>query len=239
MILTFTERWDTLKQHGEELVYSGAWIVTIGTVISAVGQTNKTFTETQMGANLIAKGNAIEAFGNSLQAIGNTAVFSEERESYLIDMIFGAWLQAAGNVTNTVATNIEINTADEGAIGLNAVGSGVQGLGATYEAIGALEGNSPVKNLEVTGNSLFALGAFLDAAGLLFSMKNLNRAGDRLSFIGSWTQVIGAITELIALKTASDINLAQQQDYYYPYYNYQLVHLYDPNFNRIIAFDYL
>ena len=84
--------------------------ITIGTVISAVGQTNKTFTESQMGANLIANGNAIEAIGNSLQAIGNTELFSEERESYLIDMIFGAWLQAAGNVTNTVATNLEINT---------------------------------------------------------------------------------------------------------------------------------
>ena len=106
------ERWDTLKQHGEELVYSGAWIVTIGTVISAIGQTNKTFTESQMGSNLIANGNAIEAVGNSMQAIGNTEVFSEERESYLIDMIFGAWLQAAGNVTNTVATNLEINTTE-------------------------------------------------------------------------------------------------------------------------------
>lgn len=226
MVLSFMERWDTVKQYGEELVYSGAWIVTIGAIISAVGQTNKTFTESQMGADLIAKGNAIEAFGNSLQAIGYTAVFSEERESYLLDVIFGAWLQAAGNVTNTVATNIEINTGDEGAIGLNAVGSGIQGLGATYEAVGAIQGHSPVKSLEVTGNSLFALGAFLDAAGLLFSKKNLNRTGDRLSFIGSWTQVIGGITVVIALKTASEINLTEQQEkqqeYYYPYYNYHL-----------------
>ncbi|MFJ8066349.1 DUF6944 family repetitive protein [Psychrobacillus sp. NPDC096426] len=226
-----------MKQHGEELVYTAAWIVTIGTVITAIGQTSKTFTESLMGANLIAKGNAIEAFGNSLEAIGTTVLLSEEKESYLTDIIFGAWIQAVGNVTNTVTTNIEIATADEGAIGLNAVGSGIQGLGATYEAIGALEGHSPFKSLEVTGLSILALGAFLDAVGLLFSMKNLNRAGDRLSFIGSWTQVIGAFTVVIALKTASDINLVQQQeqDYYcYQYYNYPIMHLYDPNFNRMI-----
>ncbi|QFF98444.1 hypothetical protein PB01_06165 [Psychrobacillus glaciei] len=206
-----------MKKHGEELIFSGAWVIVIGTIISAIGQTKETTTGTPKGAKLVAQGNAIEAFGNSLQALGNTELFLEEKEPFRMDNIIGCWLQAGGNSTNTVATEIEIHSSEEEGLRLNAVGSGVQGLGAVYEAVGAVAGKSPTKNLEATGNSLVALGAFLDAAGNISILNKLDISGETLELIGSWTQVIGACTELIALAIASNIELTQQKSYSYPY----------------------
>ncbi|WP_397469476.1 DUF6944 family repetitive protein [Psychrobacillus sp.] len=56
------------------------------------------------GLELVPQGNAIEDFGNSFQV--------------------------AGNITNTVATDIDMNTSKEEGAKLNAVGSGIQGFGA-------------------------------------------------------------------------------------------------------------
>ncbi|WP_313891322.1 DUF6944 family repetitive protein [Psychrobacillus sp.] len=135
-----------MRIYGEELIYSGAWVVLIGTAIAAVGQTKVTTTESPKGSKLVAQGNMVEAFGNSLQALGNEKLFLEEREQFQINTITGAWLQTVGNITNTVATNIEMNISKEEGAGLNAVGSGIQGLGAIYEAMGAAEGSSPINN---------------------------------------------------------------------------------------------
>jgi hypothetical protein len=213
------EWWGVVMKHGEELIYSGAWVILIGTVISALGLTSEATTESPMGANLFSQGNAIEAFGNSLQALGNTELFQEDKEQFRIDSIIGCWLQFGGNSTNTVATEIEINTSEEEGYRLNAVGSGVQALGAVYEAVGAAEGISPTKNLEATGNSLIALGAFLDAAGYVFLLKKLETLGERLALIGGWTQVLGASAEVIALTIASHIETTHQNINVNPYSN--------------------
>lgn len=215
------ERWDVAMKHGEELIYSGAWVLLFGTIISALGITNEAITESQKGAKLVAQGNAIEAFGNSLQALGNTELFLEDKELFRIDSIIGCWLQAGGNSTNTVATEIEIHTSEEEGHRLNVVGSGIQGLGAVYEAVGAAAGISHVKNLEVTGNSLIALGAFLDAASNVFLLKKLETTGEKLALIGGWTQVIGASVEVIALTIASNIEIINQNRNVYPYYWYE------------------
>ncbi|QFF98454.1 hypothetical protein PB01_06225 [Psychrobacillus glaciei] len=200
-----------MKKHGEELIYSGAWVLVIGTTISALGQTKEITMGDPNGAKWVAQGNAIQAFGNSLQGLGNIELFLEEKEPFQLDAIIGAWLQVGGNITDIVATDFEIHTSKEDGLRLNAVGSGVQGVGAAYEAVGAAAGKSPTKNLEVTGNSLFALGAFLDATGSVFVLNKMDTSGDRLSLIGSWVQVVGACVEVIALTIASNINLAQQK----------------------------
>ncbi|MFF2752462.1 DUF6944 family repetitive protein [Psychrobacillus sp. NPDC058041] len=205
-------------KHGDELIYSGAWLILIGAIISALGVTREATTESLMGAKLVGQGNAIGAFGNTLQALGNTELFQEDKEQFRNDIIIGCWLQAAGNSTNTVATEIEINTSEEEGHRLNVVGSGVLGLGAAYEAVGAAEGNSPTKNLEVTGNSLIALGAFLDAAGNVFLLKKLETLGDRLALIGGWTQVAGASVNVIAITSASNIEETHQKNMEYYWY---------------------
>lgn len=210
------KRRGAVKKYGEELIYSGAWIVLIGTIVAAIGQTKVTATRSPMGSRLVAQGNAIEAFGNSLQAVGNEKLFLGDREQFHIDAIIGAWLQTGGNITNTVATDIEMNTSEEEGARLNALGSGIQGLGAVYEAVGVVEGNSPTKGLEVTGNSLFALGSFIDATGSVFVSKKLDTTGVQLSFIGSWTQVLGACAEVIAFTIANNIEETSYNTNFYP-----------------------
>ncbi|WP_391208512.1 DUF6944 family repetitive protein [Psychrobacillus sp. L4] len=200
-----------MKKHGEELIYAGAWVLVIGTTISALGQTKEIAVGNPNGAKWVAQGNAIQAIGNGLQGLGNIELFLEEKEPFQMDGIIGAWLQVGGNITDVVATDIEIHTSKEDGLRLNAVGSGVQGLGAVYEAVGAAAGISPTKNLEVTGNSLFALGAFLDATGSVFVLNKMDTSGGSLSLIGSWVQVVGAYVEVIALTIASNINLTSQK----------------------------
>ncbi|WP_391121017.1 DUF6944 family repetitive protein [Psychrobacillus sp. L3] len=200
-----------MKKHGEELIYAGAWVLVIGTTISALGQTKEIAMGNPNGSKWVAQGNAIQAIGNGLQGQGNIELFLEEKESFQMDNIIGAWLLVGGNITDIVATEIEIHTSKEVGLRLNALGSGFQGLGAAYEAVGAAEGISPTKNLEVTGNSLFALGAFLDAAGSVFVLNKMDTPGERLSLIGSWVQVVGACVEVFALSITSDTNITPQK----------------------------
>jgi hypothetical protein len=203
------ERWDVVQKSGEELLYFGAWVIAIGAAVAAVGQTQETATESSKGERLVSQGNVIGAFGNSLQALGFTELFLEEKELFLIDSIIGAWLQTGGNSTISVATELKIQGSEEEGAKINAVGSGVLGLGAAYEALGAAAGKSPTKNLEVTGNSLIALGAFLDSAGNLSSLNKMERQAEILELIGIWIQVIGTFTNVIAIKNALDINTTQ------------------------------
>lgn len=229
-----------MKKHGEGLIYSGAWVILIGTIVSVIGLTNEVMNENSNGAQLVAGGNAIEAIGNSLQAIGNTELFLKEKEQFRLEGIIGGWLQAGGNITNTIATEIEIHTSEEEGQRLNAIGSGVQGLGAAYEAIGAAKGNSPTKSLEVIGNSLFSIGTFLDATGELYLLKKLEFSGDKLSLIGVWLQIIGACTEIIALTIASKMEEAEQTVNVYPYFNleYDLRNYTTSNFGYIVPFHF-
>ncbi|WP_373561739.1 hypothetical protein [Bacillus sp. AFS073361] len=45
----------------------------------------------------------------------------------------GGWLQAAGNPSNAVGVDIEISGSEEEGTVIDALGSGIQGLGAAFE----------------------------------------------------------------------------------------------------------
>lgn len=63
---------------GEDLLIMGAWGLLVGSLIDTIGQTQQTLTGTDLGKDLIIKGNGIESFGNSLQAIGRTKLLPPE-----------------------------------------------------------------------------------------------------------------------------------------------------------------
>jgi hypothetical protein len=179
---------------GEDLLISGAWLLGVGTLIDTIGQTQQTRTHSDSGKDLIIKGNGIEAFGNSLQAIGRTKLLKSERELSQIYAIFGAWLEAAGNTSNSVGVSIDMNGAEEEGIKIDTLGSGVQGLGAAFEAIGSsLEDDSSYRTLAITGNSFTSLGSFLEAIGNIYVINEKNVMGDQILLVGSWIQFIGAM----------------------------------------------
>ena len=135
-----------------------------------------------------------------MQAIGRTKLLKPEKELAQIYAIFGAWLEAAGNTSNSVGVSIEMNGAEEEGIKIDTLGSGVQGLGAAFEAIGAfLEVDSSYRTLAITGNSFISLGSFLEAIGNIYVINEKNVIGEQILLVGSWIQVIGALILINAI----------------------------------------
>jgi hypothetical protein len=196
-------------EKGEDLILAGAIIITIGTILSAVGQTKVTICKNSDGLSLVSKGNGVEAFGNVLQAIGRSKSDDPEKLS-----IIGSWLQAVGNSTNSLASEIQLNDSGPEPIRLNALGSGVQALGAKIEAIAVEYEKNHLKNLEVTGLELISLGSFLDAIGNLFLLRELDKKGDFISLIGSWTQVAGASIGVYVATHVEDVEF-EKKDFWH------------------------
>ena len=190
-----------MSTSGEDLLITGAWILGIGTVIEAIGQTQQTLTSSDLGKDLIIKGNGIEAVGNSLQAIGRTKLFNlEENPLSQIYYIFGEWIEASGNTANAVGISIELSGKEEEGLKIDTIGSGIQGLGAAFEAVAAyIAEDSSFKPLDITGNSLISLGSFLDAIGNIFILKDETEIGEIILLVGAWLQVVGAFILIIAV----------------------------------------
>ncbi|MFS0777738.1 hypothetical protein ABC255_17280 [Neobacillus sp. 3P2-tot-E-2] len=185
---------------GEDLLISGTWLLAVGSLIDTIGQTQQTFTHSELGKDLIIKGNGIEAFGNSLQAIGRSKLLKSERDLSQLFTIFGNWLEAAGNTTNSVGVSIDMNGAEEEGIKIDTLGSGVQGLGAAFEAIGAsLEEDSSYRTLAITGNSFISLGSFLGAIGNIYVINEKNVIGEQILLVSSWIQFFGALILINAI----------------------------------------
>jgi hypothetical protein len=213
---------------GEDLLISGTWLLVVGSLIDTIGQTQQTFTHSDLGKDLIIKGNGIEAIGNTLQAIGRSKLLNSERELSQLYTIVGNWLEGVGNTTNSVGVSIDMNGAEEEGIIIDTLGSGVQGLGAAFEAIGAsLEEDSSYRTLAITGNSFISLGSFLGAIGNIYVINEKNVIGEHIILVGSWIQVIGsfilihAITlEVESMEHEENPKNEKTDSYPYSYQNY-------------------
>ena len=190
-----------MSTSGEDLLITGAWILGIGSVIEAIGQTQQSLTSSDLGKDLIIKGNGIEAFGNSLQAIGRTKLFNpNDQQLSQTYSIFGAWLEAAGNTGNSIGISIELSGEEEEGTIIDTLGSGVQGTGAAFAAFGAYSAeDSSFKSLSITGNSLISLGSFLVAIGNIFILQEQTETGEMILLVGGWIQVVGAFILIMAI----------------------------------------
>ncbi|MGE6377912.1 DUF6944 family repetitive protein [Peribacillus muralis] len=206
--------------HGDDLLISGAWLLGIGTLAGAIGQTQQTLTGTNLGKDLVLKGNGIEAFGNALQAIGRTKMLDQENVIPETYFIFGAWLEAAGNATNVAGINMQLNGSDAEGTKTDALGSGIQGLGAAFEAFGAfLSEDSISRSLEMRGNALIAAGSFFESIGNIFILNEKNRMGEQILLLGSWAQVAGAFILIDALSFHHEPESDEHQSSQYSYAN--------------------
>ncbi|WP_154663109.1 DUF6944 family repetitive protein [Bacillus massiliigorillae] len=207
------EAWDRIyKENGENLELSGGWFVLAGTIITALGETKDFVQETEEGKPAVVTGSAVEAFGNSLQAIGLAKVYEVERLPPYLTGSVGCWLQAVGNTTNAVATQIEIQGEEEEGESLNALGSGVQAYGAYLEAVGN-SGLPPfiMQETLITGNSLIAIGSTLDAIGQIYLLQDKEEAGEILIVAGAWIQVVGAALEVYAISIRNSYSAFEER----------------------------
>ncbi|PEL06711.1 hypothetical protein [Bacillus sp. AFS017336] len=210
-----------MNDPGEDLVLIGGYFLIFGTLTSAVGVSSKKIVSEDFGRDLFAKGNAIEAFGNSLQAIGREKLYKKEQDKTELLIMVGAWSQAAGNITNTIATNIEREGLEEEGHKLNTVGSIIQAIGAQIETTGALEEGTFLTNIEAYGNELIGLGALIDGVGNVALLNDKAILGDQLLLVGSWVQVFGAILIVYALtnkkrQKEEEENHSEHRYGYYP-----------------------
>ncbi|MFB7141374.1 hypothetical protein ACFCYN_17120 [Gottfriedia sp. NPDC056225] len=210
-----------MNDPGEDLVLLGGYFLIFGTLTSAVGVSSKKIVSEDFGRDLFAKGNAIESFGNSLQGIGREKLYKKEgNDERELVMMVGAWSQAAGNITNTIATNIEREGLEEEGHKLNLVGSIIQTIGAQLETTGALEEGTFLSNIEAYGSELIGLGALIDGTGNAALLNDKAILGDQLLIVGSWVQVFGAILIVYALtnkkRQKEEENHSEHRYGYYP-----------------------
>ncbi len=179
------------------LEVAGAWIQALGTFINASGQTVIVLEKDENnveGNSLALIGNGVEAFGNSLQAIGKTEIEPENG-----DGILGAWLQSAGNITNSYASYQIIRGYETDGLYLDLFGDSIQSIGAFLESLSHLEGDLTEAELASKGQMLQSLGAILEAIGILYILKNNLAEGIQIQAFGSYAQTAGATLTAIAI----------------------------------------
>ncbi|MDQ0881972.1 hypothetical protein [Peribacillus sp. V2I11] len=206
--------------HGEDLLISGAWLLGIGTLVGAIGQTRQTLTSTNLGKDLVLKGNGIEAVGNSLQAIGRSKMLNPENERSQTYFIFGNWLEAIGNTANSVGIDMQLSGSVEEGTRTDAIGSGIQGMGAAFEAFGASLTEETISPFEIKGNGIIAAGSFLESVGNIFILNLKVRMGEQILLLGSWTQVFGAFILIEAFSLGPEPEPEKGKDGHNGHYSY-------------------
>lgn len=216
---------DVIEMQADDLLVAGAVLILIGTTLTALGITRVLVTRSPQGAEGVVIGNGVESVGNVLQVLGKEKQYLIEPIEPRKSGIVGSWLQAIGNSGAAVVVQEGLgvglfsfedreSTEEETPeseleeeelkklLGLYAIFNGIQAVGAFVEgdAISRLP-PFPTQPIEVTGDYLTSIGAFLDAAGALQSLAEEELAGVILEFIGSWVQVGGASMGLYSLST--------------------------------------
>ncbi|MEH7403595.1 hypothetical protein V7148_21795 [Gottfriedia acidiceleris] len=143
---------------------------------------------------------------------------NEIEKEYELTMMIGAWIQAAGNATNTFATNLEIEGMEKEGFRLNALGGIIQSIGAQIETTGALIEGTQLDKIEAYGNQLIGLGALIDSIANAALLRDKIILGKDLLLVGSWVQVFGSILIIYALRQKRSEDEKNQLEYRYGYY---------------------
>lgn len=187
-----------LYVEGEELLSFGSFLLALGALIAAIGETGASPDE-DINKKLIRDGNAVQAAANTLQGVGRLKLSDEPEEDMNGLGIIGTFVQASGNAINSIATNEERENPSPDVTRLNTWGSVIQSMGAALETAGVVKTEeSATPNLEVVGNSLITLGATLDAIGILTSDEK-EKQKQILLATGGWVEFFGAVIVAYAI----------------------------------------
>ncbi|WP_156509953.1 DUF6944 family repetitive protein [Rossellomorea aquimaris] len=180
----------------ELILLTGAWTQVVGTVIAAIGETLVVKGE-PLGFRLVSIGNGFEATGNSLQGVAASKLSSgSEGETF---RILGDWTQAAGNMTNVVAAELQFSGEELEGLRLDVIGDTVQSIGVAFEAYGASLSDEEFSRLLTAGNTIQSLGAAIEATGETYILNDNKEKGLQITAFGSYAQAAGATIAAIAL----------------------------------------
>lgn len=223
-----------LEQQGEDLLLAGAWILTIGTVISAAGQTRLVIAGDLSGKESVVIGNSVEAFGNALQGVGRGKINAVDPSLPGKIAEAGCWLQAGGNVTNAVGIQQEINgelaeeeleddqeenefleSVQDNGEQINALGSVVQTGGALLEAYGVANMKPSISTpYEVVGNIVIGFGSAVDAIGSVYILQDQEETGEGIELAGAYIQAIGSAIGLYGVTLSSTVPKENETERY-------------------------
>ncbi|WP_198158850.1 DUF6944 family repetitive protein [Robertmurraya korlensis] len=188
----------SLYLEGEELLSFGSYLLVLGTLIAAIGETG--VYQEEINTKLIRDGNAVQAVGNTFQGIGRIKIGEKPEERMNVLGIVGCFVQAGGNTTNSLAANEEIESPSPAVTRINALGSTIQSMGAALEAAGVeRKEERSLNDVEAFGNTLISIGAILDAIGILAAEEK--RVQKRILLAtGGWLEFLGAVIEAYVIQ---------------------------------------
>ncbi|QWG84311.1 DUF6944 family repetitive protein [Bacillus mycoides] len=179
----------------------GAWFVTVGTIIAAIGSTPLKRLNNELRRDLNVWGNVLQATGNGLEADGQGEISLET---------IGNEIQSIGNVT--VLTGLIIEFEDETKKKLVIAGNWIQALGGITSIGGELEDSSNIDEsynivgnvLQATGNSLQAIGGIDELKASRDKLEEVTEGDEEdeqdeqlIVITGSWIQAFGSVVSLI------------------------------------------
>ena len=158
---------------------AGNWIVAIGTLVSAIGNTPSTIFTQQTLDDLVIIGSILEA--------GGSAIVSETGDSLLYTV--GDQLQAIGNLA-IVAAILSENEQSRQLLEKQGNLLQVVGLGLVINTDGKLTLLQTIAN---TGNIIQLIGNAIEA----FADSD-TKEGEVMGAVGAWVQVVGAVITALA-----------------------------------------
>ncbi|MBU9723049.1 MULTISPECIES: DUF6944 family repetitive protein [Bacillaceae] len=170
-----------------------------------------------IGANLAALGVSIEirdsvdgkrirVIGDGIQGVGNFLIAETTPADGL--SILGNRLQGIASSGNAVLAYREIYVDEKVNDQLEIISDCVQVIGSYLSAIARREDNPP----KAIGNTIQALGALIEAAGVLHILKDDVEKGDELRSAGKWIQGFGTIIQAISVTPGLRELLNQGED---------------------------
>ena len=158
---------------------AGNWIVAIGTLVSAIGNTPSTIFTQQTLDDFVVIGSILEA--------GGSALVSETEDTLLYTV--GDQLQAIGNLA-IVAAILSENEQSRQLLEKQGNLLQVVGLGLVINTDGKLTLLQTIAN---TGNIIQLIGNAIEAFA-----DSETKEGEVMGAVGAWVQVVGAVITALA-----------------------------------------
>ncbi|QPC48107.1 DUF6944 family repetitive protein [Mangrovibacillus cuniculi] len=177
----------------------GGIVLAFGSAIAAFGDTLLAKTDNpalkRKGIEAVTYGSLIEGTGNFIQT------FSRLKANPNIIQIetIGAGVQGIGNIINTFGGFILLDDQEIRGLQLDFIGDGVQAIGASLEAIGALQSDYYYGSILAIGEAFQAYGAAIEAYGNVLLLCKQKEEGERIQAFGSQLLFIGTVISVEAL----------------------------------------
>ena len=169
-----------------QLLYiAGNWIEAIGANLAALGISIEIQDSTQ--------GKRLRVIGDGIQGAGNFLIAETTPTDGLA--VLGNRLQGIASSANAVLAYREIYVDEPINNQLEIISDSVQAIGSYITAIARSETNPP----KAFGNLIQALGAIIEASGVLNVLISEEEKGDQLRSFGKWIQGFGTIIQAISV----------------------------------------